>query len=227
MAVNRPEVFLPRDFDNASFPALLGDFLANGVRDVDLSCNHLINGIEGGLCNIKSRFAAEAHSELGKRLTEETLTTWLLLKRLKAAGCEADAEVHYPGTRKECALVLRGSDKRGFWIEVKYAWKGWYGCNGKAGRSPNFKGYLLGDYSHPGTAHDFRKLMKLSRLHARGLGVLLVGLDSLKRPMDAEIVRLVEQENLTAEGWSLAAHKSWPDRRNDSFRINCWFWCHA
>jgi hypothetical protein len=224
MLVAQSKVGPSLDVTDAGFPTSLGKLLAKGVLEIDRSCDHQIKGIEGGLCNVKSRYVAEALAELGRKLTEETLTSWLLQKRLEQIGFRVESEHPYPGTRKKCDLVLHNDDERKFWIEVKYAWKRWYACNGKTGQSSAFKGYLLGDASHAGAAHDFRKLMKLSRAHAYGIGVLLIGLDSLTAPMDAEVAKLVEQEALAANGWSLAAHESWPDRRNDAFRINCWFW---
>jgi hypothetical protein len=212
------------DLTDPRFPIWLGTFLASGVREIDRACDHIIKGFEGGLCNVKSRFAPDAYAVLGKKLTEETLTSWLLQKCLQGAGFQVQAEHYYPGTRQECDLVLYGRNKCSFWIEVKYAWKRWFNCNGTTGRSSNFKGYLLGDESHSGAAHDFRKLSRLLPTPASGVGMLLIGLDSIKAPMDVEIATLTAQESLPDNGWNLACHESWTDRRNEQFRINCWFW---
>ncbi|MDB5355500.1 MAG: hypothetical protein JWN24_1953 [Phycisphaerales bacterium] len=210
---------------DARFPSSLGQFLSNGVREIDLSCNQAIGGVEGGLCNVKAQFAQVAQTEIGKKLTEETLTSWLLSKQLRAAGVDVELERHYPGSREECDLVIEGDQDRRFWIEVKYGSKRWYRRDGSTGRTSAYKGYLLGDASHPGTAHDFRKLVRLKSTDAFGIGVLLIGFDSTIAQMDADIDRLTSQERLTEEGWSLATHERWLDRRNDTFRINCWFWC--
>jgi hypothetical protein len=215
------------DLTEPGFPNRLGRLLATGVREIDRSCDHLIKGVESGLCNVKTRFAAEAYEELEKKLTEETLTSWLLQKQLQRIGFRVEAERFYPATRQECDLVLIDGDKASFWIEVKYAWKKWCNCDGTVGRSSSFKGYLLGDFSHPGTAHDFRKLLTLFPDHASQVGLLLIGLDSVSAPMDSEISLLIEQQRLHENGWQLSHHESWPDRRNETFRINCWFWSHS
>ena len=205
----------------------VGNLLSAGVRDIEVRCDQLINGVEGGLSNIKSRFREEALAEVGKKLTEETLTSWLLAKRLQAAGFVTDVERPYPDSNEECDLVLYTGDERRFWVEVKYAWKRWFRCEGVDKANPVFKAYLLGDASHPGAAHDFRKLARLRRPDAERVGVLLIGLDSTAKPMDPEIALLAEQEKLAAHRWELVVETHWRDRRDSSFRLNSWFWSRA
>lgn len=205
--------------------ASIGSHLVDGVREIDFRCNGMIGPVERGLCNIHGQFAEVAFQELRKRLTEETITSWLLSKTLKKAGFKVELERHYPDSREECDLVIDFGGERLFWIEVKYAWWHWFNCDGTSGHSSVRKGYLHGDKSHPGAAHDFIKLSRFGISEAAGTGVLLIGLDSLHQKMDADVSKLQQQRGFAAQGWTLAAHRAWADRRNNEFRINCWFWC--
>ena len=90
--------------------------------------------------------------------------------------------------------------------------------------APHTNGYLLGDDSHAGAAHDFVKLSRFGPSDAVGTGVLLIGLDSLHKSMDADVMELQSQGGIFSNGWSLVTHRTWADRRNAAFRINFWFW---
>ncbi len=184
-----------------------------------------LHGTEAGLCNVKRQFQDECGIETGKSLTEENLISWRLTKQLNSQGINARSEYSYPGTRHRCDIVINSVIEKSVWIEVKLAWKSWLNCKGRTtGRSPNFKGYLFGDASHPGTAHDFHKLETLERHGACRLGLLLIGFDSLKSRMDQDIIRLAEQERLKDRLWNLLHQDTWLDRRDNQFRIHCWFW---
>src|SRR6266545_2477056 len=132
---------LPKSISVASAKEL-GNVLCEGVRDIDKRCVRKFNGIDGGLCNVKLQFREQALSELGKRLTEETLISWLLMKHLAQKGFVVELERPYPAGGR-CDLVL--SNPVVAWIEVKLAWKQWFKCDGGTGCSPAYKGYLFGD----------------------------------------------------------------------------------
>ena len=72
---------IPRQLDN-SLVTSIGDLLTAGVHEIDLRCNGRIGNVERGLCNVCGQFKEAAFEELGKRLTEETITSWLLSKTL-------------------------------------------------------------------------------------------------------------------------------------------------
>lgn len=209
------------------FGEFIGERIADGIMTIDRQCDLLINGIEGGLCNIKRQFAPLAVAELGKKLTEETLTSWLLSKHLVATELSMELERHYPASREECDLVLSDPDGRSFWIEVKNSWRHWFNCDGTFGRSSAYKGYLFGDESHPGLPHDFRKLERLTDRDATGVGVQLIGFESTRHLMEEDVKLMTRNEKLAERGWVLSHKESWPDRRNPHFRISTWFWTRS
>ncbi len=209
---------------NPITPATLGDFLINGVREIDLSCSSLIDGVQIGLRNVKRQFAAEALEETGHKLTEELLISWLLAKQLSTTGLSVVREQRYRGSREECDLLVALADKMRFWIEIKLAWKNWLRNDGLKGFSSNYRGYLFGDESHRGTVHDFDKLERVRQPDAQWLGVLLIGFDSNEASMTSDIQELIDKKQLLARGWSLTSKDRWADRRNTSFGISAWFW---
>jgi hypothetical protein len=205
-------------------PASLGDFLIAGIRQIDLACNKLVNGIEGGLCDVERQFQAEALAETGLTLTEELLISWQLEKQLSASGLSVKREHRYPGSREECDLVITMANGNRFWVEVKNAWRHWFNPDGTSERSSAYRGYLFGDESHLGAAHDFEKLEQLRPTDAHWLGVLLIGFDSDKARMAGDIQELTDTKQLIARGWKIVASKRWADRRNANFGISTWFW---
>jgi hypothetical protein len=204
-------------------PRSLGAFLVEGIKTIDRECSTLINGVEAGLCNVKRQFADAARDGTKKKLREENLISWRLKTLMDKVGIQVATEKKYPGCNKKCDLVILADEGR-IWIEVKLAWKNWFNCKGTEGTSSNYKGYLFGDLSHPGTSHDFHKLERLTSDNARRLGLLLIGFDSLRKSMQHDIDDLAEQEKLADRGWAIGHHDAWLDRRNEQFRINCWFW---
>lgn len=204
---------------------LLGFVLIEGVKVIDSECTTILHGTEAGLCNVKRQFSEEARVETGKRLTEETVISWQLSKSVANLGLKTSIEVSYPHSKKRCDLVIRSEDNKSVWIELKLASKTWLNCKGRTtGTSSSYKGYLFGDDSHPGTAHDFAKLEGLTGRYASRLGMLLIGFDSLQNRMDDDVVKLAVQERLADRGWTLSRQDSWLDRRDERFGINCWFW---
>lgn len=205
-------------------PLSLGQFLIDGVQDIDRRCCKIVDGVECGLTYIREQFGEQALTETGKKHTEELLVSWLLQKRLGDAGIEARLEQHYPGSRDRCDLVIRIDDSTDFAVEVKHAWKKWIWCDGSIHRSSNFVGYLLGDATHKGTAHDFSKLAQAAWARRTWQGVLLIGFDSFASPMDDKVEELERQGDLVIKGWTRAAERAWPDRKNGEYRFASWFW---
>jgi hypothetical protein len=205
-------------------PATLGNFLIEGVRQIDQSCSDVFDAHENGLVNVKRQHAAKVLAETGRKLTEELLIAYRLAQQLRANGIPVKSEHPYPGSREKCDLVVTLENHAHFWVEVKNAWKHWFNCNGTSGTSSAYKGYLFGDASHPGTAHDFGKLERVRQPDAHWHGVLLIGFDSDQTPMAKDIQELMDKERLTTRGWTLAAKNRWSDRRNPSFGIATWFW---
>jgi hypothetical protein len=209
-------------------PRSLGDFLINGVQEIDLRCSSTVNGVERGLCNVKAHFREQALQATGLQLTEETITSWLLGQRIESMGLTVELERKYPGTRKRCDLVVTLPGDELFWIEVKYAWKTWFNCDGTSVRNKIYAAYLHGDKYHSHcAAEDFSKLERLTRENARWLGVLLIGTDSKRHSMAADIQELREIRGLAERGWELVAQRTWRDRRCEDFGINCWFWLRS
>lgn len=208
-----------------NLPESLGDFLINGVQQIDLSCSSTLHGIERGICNIKSHYAEEAFEATGLKLTEETITSWLLSRRLLSAGLPVDLERKYPGERKRCDLVVTLPGAESCWVEVKYAWKTWFNCDGTSTRNKLYGPYLYGDKYHDHcAAADFRKLEALPPTDANWTGFLLIGTDSERHPMADDVERLESLVDLDRGGWRRVAHRHWPDRRAAGFGIGCWFW---
>jgi hypothetical protein len=211
-----------------NLPESLGNFLIDGVHQIDLSCSSTLHGIERGICNVKGHYSAEALEATGAKLTEETITSWLLSRRLASAGLPSDLERRYPGARKRCDLVVTLPGAESGWIEVKYAWKTWFNCDGSSVRNKVYGPYLYGDKYHPHCAlNDFRKLEGLSPSDAKWAGFLLIGTDSTRHPMAADIERLESLVDLDRAGWKRVAQRYWQDRRCTGFGIGCWFWLRA
>ena len=209
------------------------------VEAVDLKCNRAFNGVEYGLCNVKRQFAEDIAARLytdapTRRLTEEPATAWLLARQLPQ-DLAAQSEEPYPvDRRKKCDLVVTLHSGVVFWVEVKFAWKNWYGYIDKSncvrGVETNsdffYQGYLFGNHHSHSAAGDFAKLTELAPASAH-LGLLLVGFDSTDAPMDKDIQSLERQP--VSVGWLREEPRRWKDRRDPAARcrINCWFWRHA
>jgi hypothetical protein len=134
------------------------------------------------------------------------------------------ANARYRNSGEKCDLLIHVTSKNRAAVEVKNAWKRWCRYDGSVGTSSAFKGYLLGDSSHPGAAHDFDKLEHGGWDRNTWLGVLVIGFDTYEAPMGDMIQELIRKKDLVQRGWRLSAHQHWPDRKNEQFRIACWFW---
>lgn len=204
----------------------LGWRLCSEVRCIDIACTRLRNGIESGLCNIRTQFAADVeagiHPAPPRKVKEEDTITWLLSRGLPESTPPALWQ-NYPGRKKTCDLVVTLADGSLVWIELKLAWKAWQNCNGSVGHSSAYKPYLLGSkHKTHSAADDFAKLVDLAPSIAH-LGFLLIGFDSVESPMETEVAALVKDAH--SKGWT-AQHLMWPDRRSGTCRIHCWFWQH-
>lgn len=207
----------------------LGWMLMNFVREIDQACTRPIKGVESGLCNVKSQFAADV--EEGKRkapprsVKEEDAITWMMGEFLNRDGKRRAAPwVVYPTTRKTCDLVVDLQSGGRLWLEVKLAWKAWFNCSGTIGRSSSYIPYLLGSkHKTHSTADDFGKLQKLGPPEDH-LAMLLIGFDTVDGPMDSEVGQF--HKTGAADGW-VCDRTTWHDRRCPACRINCWFWQHA
>jgi hypothetical protein len=208
---------------NASL-ADIGWLLMSAVRDIDLGCTRPVNGVENGLCNVRRQFVADVKAGIvappPRNVKEEDAITWLL-SRVLQPPLEANLRVPYPGSRKTCDLVITLPNLWSLWVEVKLAWKRWFNCDGKFGKSSSYLPYLNGSkHKTHSAADDFAKLVQLSPRESH-LGFLLIGFDSIDAPMvdDMRVLSKAAHEN----GWT-ADQIAWHDRRNAKCRINCWFW---
>lgn len=202
----------------------LGCRLCTEVRRIDLACTRLLNGVESGLCNIRSQFVADVeagvHPAPPRKVKEEDTITWLLSRCVSGSPTLWQ---NYPGRKKTCDLVVTLEDGPTVWIELKLAWKAWQNCSGSVGHSSAYKPYLLGSkHKTHSAADDFAKLVDLAPPTAH-IGFLLIGFDSVESPMDTEVAALVRDAH--SKGWT-AQHLMWPDRRSSTCRIHCWFWQH-
>jgi hypothetical protein len=199
----------------------IGWQLMEGVRLIDLACNRLRHGVEGGLCNVKFQFDADVadgiHPPPGKRVKEEDAISWMLAKRT-VAKCWG----RYPGSRKTCDLVIQDPEPS-LWVEVKLAWKRWFNCDGTFGSSSAYLPYLYGSkHKTHSFGDDFDKVLTLAPPSAH-VGVLLVGFDGIDAPMTVELGDFMKP---TCESGWIVSHMMWPDRRSAWCRINCWFFQH-
>jgi hypothetical protein len=217
----------------------LGRWLVRGVAAIDRECTRRFNGTEYGLCNVKRQFREDVEANLysdapRRRLTEEPTTAWLLARRAPR-GLAVQAEEPYPtARRKKCDLMVVLDGGVEFWVEVKFAWKNWYGYIDKSncvrGFETNsdffYRGYLFGNHHSHSAAGDFAKLVQLAPASAY-LGLLLVGFDSTAAPMDLDVQNL--ERLATSIGWVCEEPSRWKDRRDPAgdCRINCWYWQHA
>ena len=142
-------------------------------------------------------------------------------------GIPTQREVQYPmpagpGRKKRCDLLVTDEGGAMVWIEVKGAWRDYWGGRGI------YESYLL----HPLVAGlDKSKthtvpfdLLKLSTLHSPAadfVAELVVGFERPDDPMDGDIAKLVSLAGLS--DWT-AASDSWMSPSVQGQRVRCWFW---
>ena len=214
-----------------------GRSLTRGVQLLDLECRRLRDGVEYGLCNVQRQFREDVaegrHADAPKRkLTYEPATAWLLAKRLREEFKLKQEEPYPADRRRRCDLVAEIGDGTTVWIELKFAWKNWFGYigpTGVGGYETNsdffFQGYLLGNHHSHSAAGDFARLAHLAPTSAH-LGSLLIGFDSADSSMDTDVENLERQA--AGGAWVRESPLRWMERRDPMgrCRINCWFWRH-
>lgn len=146
-----------------------------------------------------------------------------LAELLNERGIVAAREVPYPERKKtRCDLVVRLGESHKLWIEIKGAWRDYWG-----GSSLIYRSYLL----HPllsgldSKSHtvplDLAKLAALRPPEADLVGELLVGFETPEEPMDEDVASLVSLAGLAA--WQLQTD-TWISPTVDGQRVRCWFW---
>ncbi len=195
-------------------------FVTEAIREADRQRQTLINGIEGGLLNVKRQFSASALQATDKKLTEETLLAWLIRDRLALKGVPVQRERSYPETkRRRCDLVVELGDTT-LWLEIKLAWKAWHECIKGPVRNPSFEPYLYGWNKSHSFRHDFEKLEQSRIPVEHDRAICLIGFDTFQKTMDTAVHTIAA----TFPTWQLARSDHRPDRRNDDFRIAVWHW---
>jgi len=150
-----------------------------------------------------------------------------LAEQLRGDQIAANAEVGYPDKpRTKCDLVIAAGDES-FWIEIKGSWKEY--CH-KSGTMGNYYSYLLHPLvagldktkSHT-AAIDVQRVSTLAPDAATWIGFLLVGFDSLQRPMETEVLQLANLSGISKLPWHCVS-SSWPDPYRPNEHVKCWFW---
>ena len=106
------------------------------------------------------------------------------------------------------------------WLEMKMAWKDWHLRGDKAS---NFDAYLNGASKTHSFAQDFDKLSMLTAEHGQYAGELLIGLDSIKKPMIENVSAAIEKIDLRF--WRQMGPETWIDRNCSDYRFHLWFFC--
>lgn len=196
------------------------------IQEIDRDCRTKIGGSERGLVNIKLHFIERALKATSKKLTEEQLIAWLLAKKLAARDLIVHWELPYPtGERKKCDLVIQINNSCRIWLELKLAWKAWMGWEGvPVHRNSLYLSYLQGKNRSHSFRHDFEKIGHSDWPKGDFRAICLVGFDHRARPMDAEVVSVVNDVQGTGIPWEIGAVRHWSDRRSGDFRINVWSW---
>jgi hypothetical protein len=158
----------------------------------------------------------------------ETSWTRRLEQLLPTYGFPTEREVCYPhNPRLKCDNVVTLPGGARLWLENKGAWRDYWTENGGLGI---YRSYLL----HPlvpgldPKTHtvplDLKKLSHLRRPAADYIGFLLLGFDTAKDPMDADVARLIRLARLDRSPW-VQASTGWRDRYRRGRRVLVWLWC--
>ncbi|MFH1998330.1 MAG: hypothetical protein ABIK28_01555 [Planctomycetota bacterium] len=139
-------------------------------------------------------------------------------------------EVRYPDyavpdarKRQRCDLVVQLDSRQSIWIEVKGAWRDYWGGDNRI-----YRCYLL----HPlvsdadaGKTHtvpfDFAKLAALHAPEADHVAELLIGFENPEDSMLDDVATLVELAHLSE--WS-GSETSWMSPSVPNQRVRGWFW---
>jgi hypothetical protein len=172
-----------------------------------------------------------AHSQHG-RPKPRTEPEWIvrLAHLLEELGVHTIREAIYPALeesrKKRCDLLMYMPTGEKVWVEVKGAWKEYWGNHNEW----IYRSYLL----HPlvpsldqAKTHtvplDLEKLAVLHKPEADHVGMLLVGFDSTTAPMDDDVRELCRLAGLDHEPWQMLTD-GWDDARRPSGRVRCWLW---
>jgi hypothetical protein len=196
------------------------------IGQIDRECKTRLYGHESGLVGVAVEFKERALKETGKVLTEERLIAWLVQQKLAALGWESDWERPYPSNRrKRCDLAVQIFNSTRLWLELKLASKAWF----ERGDEPVYNNscylsYLRGTSRSHSFRRDFEKLSGADLPLGDYRAECLVGFDWIKRPMDDEVVAVLQEVQNEQYSWEVVAERHWPDRRCTDFRINVWCW---
>lgn len=128
----------------------------------------------------------------------------------------------YPASRLLIDLLIRFENDACLWLESKGAWKSCLGDTGELNRS--FRKHLLRDDPSEHTAlSDIRhKLPKIATI-GDYVGELLIGFDSVLRPMDKDVEELIEIASLNRYPWE-GYHLRWTNPNDHRYSFGCWLW---
>jgi len=202
----------------------MGEFAAavfDSLEVMDREATTVRDGYETGLY----WYGGHARPEQKKPQTEPNWTQ-ALAKVLPSVGYPSRAEVPYPDQpRQKCDLVVDVGGNT-VWIEIKGAFQRYWL---EKGNEYFYRSYLLHPLvrgldpkSHTAPL-DLDKLSRLSSEDADSVGLLLVGFDTSRAPMDADIAELTRLAQLDRDpwcGWS----RTWDDPHRAEGRTRCWFW---
>lgn len=152
---------------------------------------------------------------------------------LRIAGFGVQTEVPYPAyavpvkrRRQRCDLVIDLGEEGKLWLEVKGAWRDYWG-----GNSGIYRCYLLfpldprfdlgKDHTVP---FDLAKLNGLGQPEAQHVAELLIGFENLNDPMSEEIDTLIQLARL--QEWQ-SATDTWESTVVPSQRIRVFLWHRA
>lgn len=129
---------------------------------------------------------------------------------------------YYPGTRQSIDLMIRFQNETCLWLECKGAWKSCFGDTGKA--NPSFRKHLLRDDPKEHSAlSDIRYKLTQITTASDYVGELLVGFDSVLRPMDKDVDELIETAGLNRHPWE-GYHLRWVNPNDHKYSFGCWLW---
>lgn len=171
-----------------------------------------------------SDYGRHARSDLAKPQCEVEWSNRLAVL-LSQRSYPTEREQPYPDSpRKKCDLVVRLPQEERCWIEVKGAWRDYWG-----GKNTTYRSYLLHplvlglDESKTHTVPlDLEKLRALRPTEAHHVGMLLVGFEDPNDSMDEDIAELTKLAQL-GPPWALV-YGDWMSPNHEGQRVRCWFW---
>ena len=171
-----------------------------------------------------SDYGRHARTDLNKPQCEVEWSN-RLAELLNQCSYPTEREQPYPDSpRKKCDLVVTLPLAEKCWIEVKGAWRDYWG-----GKNTTYRTYLLHplvpglDESKTHTVPlDLEKLSTLHRPEAHHVGLLLIGFEDPDDSMDQDITELTKLARL-GPPWSLV-YGEWMSPIHEGQQVRCWFW---